>query len=410
MDQVYHNRIVKKSDEIEIAPFNESDDYIITHKRLGNRIVVNQKTLDLLELIDNKLTLVKIVERFNEKTKASLSIQAALTLLYGKLARLGIILDENHKAKTQQKNSYLYLSFTLVSKKRLGVFMKIISPLISFRYFYKILLTSLVIVLFTVISNHSKVTENLGAISMSHLVVFILIKGGIIFLHEFGHAAACKKLGAEPGSVGFGFYLLSPVMFADVSDIWKLKSQERNYVNFAGLYMEILLAVVLSAVYLFIIQDIYLLVINYMILFSFILNLNPFLRYDGYWILSDTIKTANLRKVSMQKLHLFLQSVFKNNSFVYTAKNVFLIIYAFISVIFIFVFLGIIFLKDPNMLIKFPIEFYIYIKKLITTENPFIVSELKQFIIPFLFYFIIVKLLIGFFVSRKYKKQTYSKM
>ncbi|MGH1387191.1 hypothetical protein [Kordia sp.] len=409
MELTYHNRIVKISDEIEIGQFNESNEYIITHQRLGNRIVVNQLTLDILNLIDNKSSLATIVDRFNEKATNTISVKTALALLYGKLGKQGIIIDENYEAQKKSKNSYLYLSFTLISKKNLNFFTNLVSPLISFTHFYKILFASLAVVLFSVIYNHSAIVTNFSSINVGHIIFFVFIKGGIIFLHEFGHAAACKKLGAEPGSVGFGFYLLSPVMYADVSDVWKLKSKERNYVNFAGLYMEVLLAVVLTAVYFFIIQDISLLIINHIILLSFVLNLNPFLRYDGYWVLSDTIKTANLRKVSMEKLRLCIQSIFKKGSFSYTTKNIFLVVYAFISAIFIFVFLGIIFLKDPNSLITFPVDFYTHIKTLIVGGKPFIMNELTQFILPFLFYFIIIKLFISKFIGRKHKRQRFQK-
>lgn len=213
-----------------------------------------------------------------------------------------------------------------------------------------------------------------------------MISGGILFLHEFGHASACKKLGAEPGNIGFGFYLLSPVMFADVSDVWKLNSKERNYVNFAGLYVEILIALILSIIYLFFIKDISLLIINSIILFSFIVNLNPFLRYDGYWILSDSINTPNLRKVSMQKLNSFISSIFKKNKFIFTVKDTFLIIYGFISMVFIFVFLAFILITDPNSLLSFPYDLYTYIETTIKNDNIFIVSDLSQFILPFLFY------------------------
>ena len=231
--------------------------------------------------------------------------------------------------------------------------------------------------------------------------MYILISGVILFLHEFGHATACKKLGAEPGNIGFGFYLLSPVMFADVSDIWKLKSKERNYVNFSGLYVEILIALILSIIYLFFIKDISLLIINSIILFSFLLNLNPFLRYDGYWILSDSINTPNLRKVSMQKLTSFFSFIFKKNKMIFTVKDIFLIIYAFISVVFIFLFLTFIIIKDPNSLLTFPLNLYSYINEVITNNRSFFLSDMSQFILPFLFYFIVLKTLFSFLMSKK---------
>ena len=392
MNQEYANLIVKKSDELEIGYFNDSEDYIITHKGVGNRIVVNQNTIDILNLIDGKTCLIDIVSKYNEiNSKSKLDVNTAYNLLYNKLATQGVIINENMIVKKKDIASYLSLSFTLVNKKTLNYFIKIVSPFISFKHFYKILFLSLTLVSFTVFSNLSKLSEGIDTLDLGNWLIYILIVGSILFLHEFGHATACKKLGAEPGEIGFGFYLLSPVMFADVSDIWKLNRKERVYVNFSGLYMEALVGLVLSVIYIFFIKDISLLVINAFIILSFIFNLNPFLRYDGYWVLSDSINTPNLRKVSLEKLNLFITSIIKKNKVNFSTKNIFLIIYAFISIVFIFIFLAFILINDPNSLITFPLDIYNYITNLISGNSSFLLSDLSQFILPFFFYFILIK-------------------
>jgi len=399
MKEEYHNLIVKKSNEIEIGQFNKFDDYIITHKRLGNRIIVNQKTIDVLNLIDDKTILIDIVSKFNENHSSKLDVETAYKLLYEKLGKQGVILNKNFDLKKKEIASYLTLSFTLVNRKTLNFFVKIISPLISFKHFYEILFFSLAIVLFTVISNFPKITQNIDSFSLGYWLLYILISGGILFLHEFGHATACKKLGAEPGNIGFGFYLLSPVMFADVSDIWKLKIRERNYVNFAGLYIEILIGLMLSILYVFT-NQISLLIFCSIILFSFVINLNPFLRYDGYWILSDITNTPNLRKVSMQKLNSFARYLIGKSEFYFSFKNIFLIIYASVSFIFILIFLGYIILKDPNSILSFPIDLYAFFKEIVTSETTLSLSSISKFILPFLFYFIVIKFIFGLINKR----------
>lgn len=406
MDQKYSNLIVKKSKEIEVRKFDDTEDYIITNNELRSRIIVNQKTLDLLDLVDNRTKLIDIISKFNETSPSSkLDVDTAYKLLYEKLGKQGVIINENFVLKKKEIASYLSLSFTLVNKRALNFFIKIISPFISFKHFYKILFASLAVVMFTVISNLSRLTEGIDHITLNHWMIYMFISGGILFLHEFGHATACKKLGAEPGNIGFGFYLLSPVMFADVSDIWKLKSKERNYVNFSGLYIEILVALVLSLIYLFFIEDISILIINSFILFSFLLNLNPFLRYDGYWILSDSIKTPNLRSVSLQKLNSFIGSIFRRNKFLCSTKDTFLIIYAFTSVLSIFLFLAFILISDPDSLLSFPFDFYSYLKAVINKERSFTLYDLTQFILPFLFYLIVGRFVVGYakkFLEKKY--------
>ena len=251
MELEYNNLIVKKYKGIEIGCFNNSKDYIITNKEAGIRTVINKQTFELLNFVDNETTLGNIVSQYNKKFNFDLDFDTAYILLFEKLAQLGVIINPKVILKNKNPASYLALSFTLISKQRLKFFIRKLYPLIVFRHFYKILLSSFIIVLAVILLNYTELINTVVNMPLTHWIIYFLLNGFIMFLHEFGHVTSCDKLGAEHGAVGFGFYLLSPVMFADVSDIWRLNSKERNYVNFSGLYFEILLALVLSIIYLF---------------------------------------------------------------------------------------------------------------------------------------------------------------
>ena len=47
------------------------------------------------------------------------------------------------------------------------------------------------------------------------------------FIHELGHASACRYYELEHGGIGFGLYLNFPVFYTDVSSIWKLSRKKR---------------------------------------------------------------------------------------------------------------------------------------------------------------------------------------
>ena len=67
------------------------------------------------------------------------------------------------------------------------------------------------------------------------LFTFIL---GSSFFHELGHASACKYFGIQHGGIGFGLYLNFPVLYTDVTEVWKLKRGQRCVVNLAGVYFQ----------------------------------------------------------------------------------------------------------------------------------------------------------------------------
>ena len=397
------NIIIKKSNEIEIGVFNNSDKYIVTHKRLGYRMVINIDTLNLLNLIDNKTTIKDIVIKYNNlNTSGILNIETAYLILYGKLSEMGVILKDDILIKKKEIASYLALSFTLINRKRLGFFMKILSPIIVLKHFYKIILISTIIVFIVVTYNNDELIEYAKNMNFNNWVSYLFISGFVLFFHEFGHATACNKLGAEPGTIGFGFYLLSPVMFADVSDIWKLQKRERIIVNLSGIYVEIIIALFLTILYL-LTNYTPVLIVSSLIIFRIIINLNPLLRYDGYWILSDLTSTHNLRDTTIKMFKKLTLYVIGRNKFVFNLKNIFLVIYAFISISFIFIFLGFIIINDPNSILSFPIDVFLYSKDIVNREIPFVLFELSKFILPAMFYFIALKFIISYF-SNKIKK------
>lgn len=115
-----------------------------------------------------------------------------------------------------------------------------------------------------------------------------------LLIHEFGHAAACARFGAEPNEIGAGAYLLYPAFYSNVSDAWRLTRWQRVTVDLGGIYFQALTAAAFVGMYeitgwrpfrasLFLIVG------------SFLFTLNPFFKFDGYWVISDALGVTNLR-------------------------------------------------------------------------------------------------------------------
>jgi putative peptide zinc metalloprotease protein len=136
-----------------------------------------------------------------------------------------------------------------------------------------------------------------------------------MLVHEVGHIAACRKFGIDHGEIGFGFYLIFPVVYADVTKIWTLDKHKRTIANLGGIYLELVYASILTAIYLYTAEMVFL-VASVFVFIKALTELNPFIRYDGYWVLSDLtntqiyylkqtvlLATYFLRKITTQKVH-----------------------------------------------------------------------------------------------------------
>jgi putative peptide zinc metalloprotease protein len=157
---------------------------------------------------------------------------------------------------------------------------------------------------------HSDMLTHLGDVSIYVLLGVFLLMLASSLIHEIGHASACKYFHIDHGGVGFGLYLTFPVFYTDVSDTWKLKRKERIVVNMAGVYFQLILLIPFLLIYLFTgnaVVKYFLLAINFSMLFT----LNPFFKFDGYWIASDLLGVANLRKRSGELIGYAFRKIWK---------------------------------------------------------------------------------------------------
>ncbi len=118
--------------------------------------------------------------------------------------------------------------------------------------------------------------------------------------HELGHAYAATKFGCSVPTMGVAFMLLAPMPYADVTDAWKLKERwQRILVDSAGILAELALAVLATFLWVFLpdgtLRSAAFAVACVGWVISLGINLNPFARFDGYYLLSDLVQVDNLQ-------------------------------------------------------------------------------------------------------------------
>ncbi|TLM72887.1 hypothetical protein [Pseudarthrobacter sp. NamB4] len=111
--------------------------------------------------------------------------------------------------------------------------------------------------------------------------------------HEFGHAAAARRGGATPGSMGAGLYLVWPAFFTDVTDSYRLGRGGRLRTDLGGLYFNAIIAVAVMGLWWATGFDALLLVVVTQIL-QMVRQLLPLVRFDGYHILADAAGVPDL--------------------------------------------------------------------------------------------------------------------
>jgi putative peptide zinc metalloprotease protein len=382
------HKIPYKSSFLEITA--SSNGYVIYESSYQHHVQINRNTYEVLILINGARTLQEI--QFNLRNKdIKISIEVLHELIYDILGKYGIVSTSETLKRT--KPDYLKYSITLIPLKMVNHISKILSPLFKIKIFYPVFIISFTILTFTFLTNYSIIYQEFQQLYIFETLLYMLFAGFFLVFHEFGHSTACYNFGVESGSIGFGFYLFTPVMFTDVSKIWKLSIYNRIIVNLGGIYFDIIIAASLILLYFIFSIEQFLLLGCFLTLSSFI-NLNPFLRYDGYWILSDAIGIPNLKKKSDIILLDTYKKVISKKLRTLSLKDYFLLTYGLVSNFAILVVLFYFLIEDPYSIIKFPSNFIIYSKNIIQGNIDFTVQSLNQFFIPIIFYIIVLKIII----------------
>ena len=135
-------------------------------------------------------------------------------------------------------------------------------------------------------------------------------------LHEFGHAFFCRKYGGEVHTMGIMLMIFTPVPFVDATSSWSFRSKrERVMVGLAGMIVEFFVAAIAAIIWSRTAPGIlHSVCFNMMFVASvstLIFNINPLMRFDGYYIMADLLEIANLNQRSMQQWkHIFERYLF----------------------------------------------------------------------------------------------------
>ncbi len=152
------------------------------------------------------------------------------------------------------------------------------------------------------VANWDRLRQDLaGLIRWGALIGLVAAMFAVSTAHEFAHALTCKHFGGEVRELGFLLVYLQPALYCNVSDAWLFpEKRKRLWVGFAGPYFEMFLWACAVLVWRVTDPETWL---NFAALaviatsgIKTLLNLNPLIKLDGYYLLCDLLDIPNLRR------------------------------------------------------------------------------------------------------------------
>lgn len=134
--------------------------------------------------------------------------------------------------------------------------------------------------------------------------------------HELGHAIAAKKAGLRVPRIGIAFLVMFPVLYTDLGEGWLLNDhRKRRLISLAGMLAEAALATFSLCIWGVLspgeLRDAMYIISVVSLTRSLVINVSPFMRFDGYYILSDHLNLPNLQQRAFAHTrHLVRQFIF----------------------------------------------------------------------------------------------------
>src|SRR5262245_21895237 len=260
------------------------------------------------EQFDGKTSLETIQKRAEEKFGATLPKEIlhgfALNLSKAGFLETGKQEERSSRSRGKQRirGSLLYLRFQAFDPDRL--FTRLAQKVWFFHtpHFVIISATLILAAMGVTITHWSEISQDVDRLYQASTIPLIMLTVFVVVAaHEFAHGLTCKRFGGEVHEVGFTLIYFQPAFYCNVSDAWLFPEKSRRlWVGFAGPYFELFLWAI--ATFLWLITDVDTLInlISLIVMASSgiktLLNFNPLIKLDGYYLLSDYLEMPNLRR------------------------------------------------------------------------------------------------------------------
>lgn len=280
--------------EYEGSGFKEPRFLVKRHD--GQLIQLDQLMYSIVENIDGSRDLEEIAERVSEDYGRKVSADNVRTLIDNNLVRDGLVAGPDGSTPEVKKADpllQLKMRATLVPEGAVNALAGLLRPLFWPPVMLAVL-AGLVAVDIWYFGAHG-VGQSLRESIYQPLVMLLIYALLILSVawHEFGHATAAKYGGARPGKIGFGIYIIWPAFYTDVTDVYSLGKSGRVRTDLGGVYFNAIFALAVAGIYFLTGFEPLLVLImiqHLLIIYQFM----PFLRMDGYYVISDLTGVPDL--------------------------------------------------------------------------------------------------------------------
>src|SRR5438309_9181004 len=285
---------------------SEEASFVVKDPETGNFYRFREVEHFVLQQLDGSTPVDDIRQRAEERFGAPLPSDT-LDQFIKTLRRLGLLETKDAQGHMSRqrgriRGSLLYLRFKAFDPDHL--FNRLVGK-VRFCFTPQFLVCSAALILLAfgiTVSNWDEISRDFGRLLRPEALLFVLLTTFVITaLHEFAHGLTCKHFGGEIHEMGFLLIYFQPAFYCNISDAWLFREKARRlWVTFAGAYFELFVWAVATLLWRVAERGTWVSAAALVVMATsgvkIFFNLNPLIKLDGYYLLSDLLDVPNLRR------------------------------------------------------------------------------------------------------------------
>lgn len=318
--------------ELIIRPFSVPGEYVVKNPKNGIYLKVGEQEQFLLLQLDGRRSEADVLEAYHARFQDSLSKQDLGDFLDMAAGR-GLLNDDGRvpvatavqaddeddeddmpsASGKARRQSWLYFRYRIINPDRL---LSYLAPRLGFCWTRAFFLCSLVMIVcsgaISWTNSHELITAFGSNLNWETVALAWLITVAVTTLHEFAHGLTCKRFGGDVSEMGVLVMFFTPCFYCNVSDAWLIpEKSKRLWITAAGGYCDLCMWAAAVVVWRITHQATLVNYVAWVVMsvcgFRGLINLNPLMRLDGYYLLSDWLEIPNLRRRAQERWMNFVR-------------------------------------------------------------------------------------------------------
>jgi putative peptide zinc metalloprotease protein len=294
------SRALERADGLTLIGEAEGSGYrtppALVRRADGQTLQLTPLLYAVVQAVDGRRTAEEVAQVVRERTGKPVSAANVETLAEEQMRPLGLLTRaDGGQPELKRANPLLGLraKVAVTDPRRTRLLTAPFTPLFS-RFVWVPVVAAFLVLTWWLLMDEGLASAARDAFDRPALLLLVfavtVLSAGF---HEFGHAAAARRGGAQPGVMGAGVYLVWPAFYTDVTDSYRLGRTARVRTDLGGLYFNAIVAVGIVGLWFTTGWDALLLVVVTQVL-QMLRQLLPLVRFDGYHVLADVTGVPDL--------------------------------------------------------------------------------------------------------------------